>query len=279
MLGDRENGEDREAYRSRIAVRLHLTDLTLPYISPDRRPSFFPTPVRCSARTLPSVRTACAARALQCTFRTVEHLHHSESMMSRSGAKIPHSRSAARARRGGLRPPPIGPKRQSDVPTRGRGHHGGTTQRESASRCVSVRACALPNNISNAASPARSRLFFRLTANTHLAALSSLSLSLSLSHTHTHTPLSLSLSLLFSTLLHVCVYTTLSLSRFSLLGFRCLKVYQSSSHRVVSRRVESSRLPSSVPTELSRKRERRRITLQSSTCAALAWIGKRGAVK
>lgn len=67
-------------------------------------------PVRCSARTLPSVRIARAARALRCTFRTVEHLHHSESMMSRSGAGIPHSRSAPRARGGGPRPPPIGPK-------------------------------------------------------------------------------------------------------------------------------------------------------------------------
>lgn len=34
--------------------------------------------------------TRFAARALQCTFRTVEHLHHSESMMSRSGAEDPH---------------------------------------------------------------------------------------------------------------------------------------------------------------------------------------------
>lgn len=162
-------------------------------------------PVRCSARTLPSVRTGRVARALRCTFRTVEHLHHSESMMSRSGAGIPHSRSAPRARRGGLRPPPIGPKRQSDVPTRGRGYHGGTTQRESASRCVSVRACALPNNISSAASPALSRLFFCPTASTHLTALSSLFYSLSLS---------LYLSPIFSahSLLYMYVYVQPSLS-------------------------------------------------------------------
>lgn len=121
--------EDQEAYRPRVAVRLRLTAIRV-HFPPGAAYVLFP--VRCSARTLPSVRIARAARALRCTFRTVEHLHHSESMMSRSGAGIPHSRSAPRARRGGPRPPPIGrelhvgrtntrprPPRQHD-PTRAR---------------------------------------------------------------------------------------------------------------------------------------------------------------
>jgi len=103
-------------------------------------------------RTLPRVNAARAARALRCTFRTVEHLHHSESMMSRSGAGIPTASREARVV-GEAAPSAHWSKRESDVPTRGRGHYGGTTQRESASRCVPVRACALPNNISTA-SPA-----------------------------------------------------------------------------------------------------------------------------
>lgn len=53
------------------------------------RPGVYSLSLRCGARTLSSVRTARTARALRCTFRTVEHLHHSESMMSRSGAEIP----------------------------------------------------------------------------------------------------------------------------------------------------------------------------------------------
>lgn len=73
-------------------------------------------------------------------------------MMSRSGAGIPTAGRNGHAV-GEAAPSAYWSERQSDVPTRGRDHRGGTTQRESASRCVPVRACALPNNISTA-SPA-----------------------------------------------------------------------------------------------------------------------------
>lgn len=143
-------------------------------------------------RTLPRVNAARAARALRCTFRTVEHLHHSESMMSRSGAGIPTATRVARVE-GEAAPSAHWSKRESDVPTRGRGHYGGTTQRESASRCVPVRACALPNNISTTSVPL---LFFRPIHASRTFPSVSVSRSLSLSlpprlflHTHTHTDL------------------------------------------------------------------------------------------
>lgn len=100
----------------------------------------------------------------------------------------------------------------SDVPTRGRGHHGSTTQRESASRCVSVRACALPNNISSAASPALSPFLSPdIQHASHHPLLSSPSLSLAL---FLSLSLYLTLSPVFSmySLLHVCLRTSLSLS-------------------------------------------------------------------
>ncbi|RLU26192.1 hypothetical protein DMN91_002358 [Ooceraea biroi] len=57
-------------------------------------------------------------------------------MMSRSGAGIPTASRVARVEREAA-PSAHWSKRKSDVPTRGRGHYGGTTQRESASCRIS----------------------------------------------------------------------------------------------------------------------------------------------
>lgn len=117
------------ASRPRVAaVHLHLT-----------RYRAHPFPVECSCAHV-AARAHCThgTHPPRCTFRTVEHLHHSESMMSRSGAGIPTvCRGAHVEREAALAA--IGPSVKSNVPTRGR---GGATQRESASRCVPVRACA-----------------------------------------------------------------------------------------------------------------------------------------
>jgi len=177
-------------------------------------------------------------------------------MMSRSGAGIPHSRIASRARRGGLRPPPIGPKRQSDVPTRGRGYHGGTTQRESASRCVSVRACALPNNISSATSPALSSL-----------------LSPDGQHASRRPLLSLFLSCFLHVFVATCmrIYIPFSLFRSPSLGFR--RGHTSSSHRVAPRRAASLGPPSSVPISdgsLTKTREEKNHAAERHVCCTRA---------
>lgn len=148
-------------------------------------------------------------------------------------SRDPHCLSRWTSREGSCVLRPLVQEPVEYVPTRGCGYHGGTTQRESASRCVPVRACALPNNISTA-SPSPLTLD---TRNSH--------------------PL---LSLFLRVCIYIYVYISLS---FSLIprSVRCPRV-----------EAFASRSPSSAPisTDLTKAREEKNHAAEQHVCCTRA---------